>query len=85
MLNNRIFTIDDDRLKLATLNVSVPEDEPVFILRARDGFALSTIRSYQSTMSPTSDEWKVIQDVIDDFVKFKDENPYKMRRPSEVY
>jgi len=85
MLNNRIFTIDHDQLKFTASNAVVPDDEPIFVLLARDKNALSTIRSYQSTMRPTSDEWKVIQDVIDDFLKFKNENPVSMGTPDEIY
>lgn len=84
-MNNRIFTIDNNRLKLILSNQFIPEDEPVFILRARDTQALSTIRVYQSTMRPTSEGWKIIQDVIDDFTKFKQENRTKMGYPSNVY
>ena len=85
MLNNRIFIIDHDQLKFTASNAVVPDDEPIFVLLARDKNALGTIRSYQSTMGPTSDAWKIVQDVIDDFTKFKDENPDKMGHSSEVY
>lgn len=85
-MNNRVFYIGlDGLLTLTRTTKTISEDEPVFILRARDRQALSTIRVYQSTMPPTSEGWKIIQAVIDDFVKFKQENGILMGTPSDVY
>ena len=84
-MNNRVFISDHDHLRLKLTMQIVPEDEPVFILRACDTQALSTIRVYQSTMPPKSEGWKVIQAVIDDFTEFKNENPEKMGSPEKVY
>ena len=85
-MNNRVFEINENfELELRRNNEQISIDEPVFILRASDTQALSTIRVYQSTMAPTSEGWKVIQAVIDDFTEFKGLNRLKMGDPSEVY
>lgn len=84
-MNNRVFRIIGTSLLLTKNNELIPEDEPVFILRARDNKALGTIRAYQSIFAPTSEHWKVIQNVIDDFTKFRQENQEGMAEPSEVY
>lgn len=84
-MNNKVFRIEEDDLLLKRTGEDVPEDEPVFILRARDTQALSTIRVYQSTMPPTSENWKIIQAVIDDFSSFRRRNLGKMGEPCEVY
>lgn len=84
-MNNRIFAVRYDKLVLKATNVVIPENEPVYVLRARDRKALSTIRVDQSMFPPTSEHWKVIQNVIDDFTKFRQENPNLMGEPSEVY
>lgn len=88
-MNNRIFCINQKELVLKRSDKSdyviVPKDEPVFILRAEDKWALSTIRVYQSTFRPTSEQWKIIQDVINDFTEFKNKNPEKMKESSECY
>ena len=85
-MNNRVFEINESHeLVLRKNGEKIPFDEPIFILRARDMQALSTIRVYQSTMSPTSEGWKIIQVVIEDFTKFKQENLELMGIPSEVY
>lgn len=85
-MNNRVFAIPSgkDLVVIRTMQ-KVPDNEPVFILRARDTQALSTVRVYQSTMPPTSEGWKIIQAVIDDFTKFKQENPDLMGTPAQVY
>lgn len=86
-MNNRVFFIHkgEDVLVSIKTNEDVPEDEPVFILRARDRKAPSTIRVYQSTTRPASKEWKTLEAVLDDFRKFREENPGLMGDPSEVY
>jgi len=84
-MNNRIFGIANSFLLLLRTGEEVPVTEPVFILRARDKQALSTIRVYQSTMPPTSEGWKIIQAVIEDFTEFKGLNRLRMGEPSEVY
>ena len=84
-MNNRVFRIQEDVLVLKRTGKIIPETMPVFILIAPDKYALSTIRAYQSTMPPTSEGWKIIQNVIDDFTKFRRENPKQMGEPNEVY
>lgn len=85
-MNNRVFEIIHDTLVLRRDVVeTVPSDEPVFVLRSRDCKALATIRAYQSNFSPTSEHWKIIQAVINDFTKFRNENPDKMGEPKECY
>ena len=84
-MNNRVFTIANCLLKTLSNGTSIPEDEPVFILRACDTQALSTIRVYQSVFVPTSKHWKIIQAVIEDFTKFREENPDLMGNSTEVY
>ena len=84
-MNNRVFRIQEDDLVLRRTGVAVSEDEPVFILRACSDKALGTLRVHQSLFAPTSEHWKVIQAVMDDFTEFKKNNPEKMGNPEEVY
>lgn len=85
-MNNQIFGINENfELELVHNNEQISKDEPVFVLRARDCKALATIRAYQSNFSPTSEQWKVVQQVIDDFTKFREENPELMGEPEECY
>lgn len=85
-MNNRIFIIANGlMLTLKKTGEEVPKNEPVFILRARDCKALGTIRVYQSLFPPTSEHWKTIQAVIDDFMKYRKKNYNKMGDPEKVY
>ncbi len=85
-MNNAVFEIVDNRLVSTTkAGETVPDDEPVFILRGRDLKALSTIRSYQSTFSPMNDSWKTTQKVLNDFSEFREQNPKKMTEPEDLY
>ena len=87
-MNNRVFDIKEGHLVLKSKMLDgmfFLDEEPIFILRARDNKALSTIRVYQSIFAPTSEQWKVVQAVIDDFTNFRRRNPGKMAEPSEVY
>lgn len=84
-MNNRVFRVQENDLVLKRTGETIPESEPVYVLRGRDRGALATIRVNQSQFAPTSEHWKVIQNVIDDFTKFSQENQEKMGHPSEVY
>ena len=87
-MNNRVFEIDSEihrNLIVKSTGKIVSENEPVYVLRACDNKALATIRVSQSNFAPTSKHWKIIQDVIDDFTKFRKENPELMKEPEECY
>lgn len=87
MLNNKVFETCPDvpGLVIKETGELIPCDEPVFILRACDSQAASTIRVYQSLMAPRSENWKTTQSVLDDFTQFRKENPERMQSPEEAY
>jgi len=84
-VNNEKFTIRGGCIVHRSTGKAIPEHEPVFILRACDKQALSILRVYQSKMRPKEDCWKGIQSVIEDFTKFREENPGEMKQPIEAY
>lgn len=84
-MNNAVFEIVDNKLVSTTKGMVVPENEPIFVLRARDLKSLSTIRCYQSLFTPTSHDWKVVQEVLDDFSEFRQKFPEKMKEPEDLY
>jgi|GEM_PF-5742207 len=85
-MNNRIFEIDENsQLVIKETGEPIPSGEPIFILLGRDCQAPCTIRVYQSLMTPMSEGWKTIQDVINDFMKFRKENPDLIVKPEEAY
>jgi len=84
-MDNNVFAIYENQLQIKRTGELIPDEEPVFILRARDKQALSTIRVYQSTLRPAGEEWKIIQEVIEKFTLFAGLNRLRMGNPSEVY
>jgi len=84
-MNNQAFVINNNQIQLIRTGERIPDEEPVFILRARDRQALSTIRVYQSTVRPLSEQWKTLQAIIEDFRLFMESNTLQIGSPSEVY
>ena len=76
------FYIENDRL--VGQSGPVPEDEPLFILRARDFFAASTLKSYLDTLQRSSGDYEHCAAVclrIRDFLKFQHEHGDRMKNP----
>jgi len=62
----------------------IPDDEPCFIIRARDKKALVTLKAYflfcaEEGGDPT--HLKAISNRIEEFEKFEKENPERMKEP----
>lgn len=62
----------------------IPRDEPVFILRAQDELASQTL-AYYLTMVATETHKDAVKHRIDDFNRFRRENPSAMKAPDTVY
>ena len=75
------FTIENDRL-IGQSGI-VPDDEPLFILRARDVNAVATLKEYLrlACRSCDTDHTRAICKRISDFDKFKKEYPDRMKIP----
>lgn len=58
----------------------IPEDEPLFILRAQDRNALAALTCYQA-LCLKPDHKASVQKSIDDFNKFRAVNPERMKEP----
>lgn len=61
----------------------IPDDEPVFILRARDIHAADTLRNYYAACEIEGHR-KVVYERIVDFNRFAIEHPDRMREPGEL-
>jgi hypothetical protein len=63
----------------------VPDDEPLFLLRARDMLSLNLLHHYKS-ISISNDcndyHFENLDKTIEEFVKFKKEHPERMKMPS---
>lgn len=77
------FRIEGDQI-LNAANEPIPEDEPLFLLRARDYLALPTLRYYQGAcrMDGCTDyQNNGIQAAIEAFQDFNREHPERMKQP----
>jgi hypothetical protein len=77
------FFIDGEQIVSRHGNV-VPEDEPLFLLRARDENAILTLKAYRDICHVRACPWEHvvgIEDTIRLFERFRRENPERMKEP----
>ena len=75
---------DEGKICNIATGEAIPDDEPVFILRAKDVTAEQTL-SYYLTMTSTEEHKQAIKHRIDDFKVFRIGNPDRMKAPDTVY
>lgn len=81
---NDMFYIINDRLVKTSNDQPIPDDEPVFILRARDANALPLLVRYREYCRESGSPQQRVDDlanVINQFEKFKNRNAHKMKIP----
>lgn len=65
----------------------IPDDEPVFIFRARDLFAASALNAYLRALCAADSEMighdhrHAIRNRVRDFERFAQQNPHRMKIP----
>ena len=79
-MRERKYKIEDNKLVRRSDGVPVPEDEPLFILRAQDRNALSTIMAYHMICGNIQHQ-AFIKKSIDDFADFRNRFPERMKEP----
>jgi len=77
----RKYEIKDGRLVKRDNQVPVPEDEPLFIFRAKDRKALAVLVAYNSILD-NLDQKEMVTKSINDFREFQEKNPEKMGEPT---
>jgi len=82
------YEIVNGRLVSRKDHEAIPDDEPVFILRARDGLSVSALIAYfeQISMSnrlPHDMHTDAVAGRINDFQRFANEHPARMKYPSK--
>jgi|ERR1017187_9350667 hypothetical protein len=63
---------------------SIPEDEPLFLLRGRDGLALGRLEQYRAAcVEAGCNELHIagVNQVLSKFRKFREEHPERMKQP----
>jgi hypothetical protein len=65
---------------------AIPDDEPIFILRARDVSAVGTLEQYHNLNRGSSppEHLEAVQKRVDQFRKFAEEHPDRMKVPDTV-
>ncbi len=77
----RKYTIKDNKLVKRSNQVPVPEDEPLFIFRAKDRKALAAMVAY-SLILDNLDQKAEVTKSVNDFRRFQEEHPEKMAEPT---
>lgn len=78
---NDMYHLEGERLVKTSNGQFVPEDEPLFILRGRDVFAIDAIRSYRAACSlkgTPADRVAALDEVILKFRLYAETHPTKI-------
>ena len=79
-MQERKYKIENNKLVRRCDGVPVPEDEPLFILRAQDIKALPILLGYHVICQNLSHQAGIVKS-IKDFTDFRDMNPDRMKEP----
>lgn len=80
-MHERKYEIRDNRLVKRSNQVPIPEDEPLFVLRAKDRKALPVLVAYNMIVDNLTQK-EAVKRSIDDFRDFQEKNPDKMNEPA---
>ncbi|HDZ27254.1 hypothetical protein LCGC14_1134280 [marine sediment metagenome] len=80
-MHERKYRIMNDQLVKKVGEKPIPDDEPVFIFRAKDRKALAALVVYHMILD-NLDYMAEVQKSITDFRRFQKDNPDKMVEPS---
>lgn len=72
---------DGEIVNIAT-GKKIPNDEPVFILRAQDVHAIATLNDYRAHVIQNVDLWTACTHRLADFQKFAKDHPDRMKPPT---
>lgn len=79
-MHERKFEIRNNRLVKRSNQVPVPDDEPLFVFRAKDRKALCALVAYNMVLDKLEQK-EAAQKSINDFREFQERNPDKMNEP----
>ena len=79
-MHERKYMIKNNQLVKRSNQVPIPDNEPLFILRAKDRKALAALTAY-SMVVDSLDQKESIQKSVEDFRRFMAENPDLMGEP----
>jgi len=79
-IHERKYKIQDNKLVKRDGEVPVPDDEPLFVLRAQDRKALATL-SYYIALLDILEHKSEVMNSINDFRAFQEKHPERMKEP----
>jgi len=79
-LNETKYCIREGRLVNRQSGEAIPDDEPVFVLRAQDLHAIEAIRFYRGVCQNREHKERITE-VVDRFATFKNDYPARVREP----
>jgi len=72
----------DGRIYNRASGEPIPDDEPVFVLRARDKHAIQALVAYSAAVvHGPFEHWDAVQDRVNDFSRFEQRHPERMKSP----
>jgi len=80
-MHERKYTIKDGKIVKKSNLVPIPDNEPLFIFRAKDRKALAALVAYHMILD-NLDQMEEVRKSITDFRRFQEEHPEKMGEPS---
>jgi len=80
----RKYKIQGDRLVKRNTEVPIPDDEPLFILRAQDRKALPALLAYLMILD-NIDHKANVKKSVDDFRQFQFDHPERMKEPDSEF
>lgn len=75
------YTVNGQSIVNRASGEAIPDDEPVFIFRARDVHARSTLRFYSNVLPRGTAHWLAVMNRVIDFDTWATANPERMREP----
>lgn len=75
------YTVANGRIVNRASGQPIPDDEPVFILRAKDREAVYALMDYRSRCLGNADHYSAVDARVGDFLRFKEANPARMKAP----
>ena len=78
------FHVEGDEIIKTTNGEVLPDDEPLFLFRARDRLALTALRAFEAASQAdgcTEYHMKGIWSAIDKFTKFQEKHSNRMKQP----
>lgn len=77
------YGINDDHIFNLVSGEKIPDDEPLFLFRARDKFALVVLNHYLKTCTTECNDLHIegIKQTIRKFEEFCEKHPERMKQP----